>query len=98
WHFLKRPDYAHSLRECFHVIKADFNAVAIDDLFGSPRNGNARAGRSHYDNVSTRTMFEVTDIAIVGENARPELQVRCGLENRHSRCAHDDGVGLVHWK
>ena len=69
--FLKCPHYAHSLRECFQVKKADFSAVAIDDLFGSPRNGNAGARRSHYDDVSTRAPFEVTDIAIVGENPRP---------------------------
>jgi len=96
--FLKRPDYAHSLRECFHVMKADFNPVAIDDLFGSPRNGNAGARRGHYDDISTRAPFEVTDIAIVRQNARPQLQVRCRLENCHLRRAHDDGIGFVHWE
>ena len=98
WDFLKCPDYAHSLRECFQVMEADFNPVAIDDLFGSPGNGNARARRSHYDNVPAGAVFDVTDIAIVGENPRPQLQIRRRLEDRHFRCAHDDGVGLVHWK
>ena len=30
------------------------------------------------------------------QNFRPQLQVRCRLENRHLRRVHDDGVGLVH--
>jgi hypothetical protein len=98
WHFLKRPHYAHSLRERFQVMKANFNVVAIDDLFGSPGNRNAGARRGHYDNVPTRATYEITDIAIVGENPRPQLQVRGRLENHHLRRAHDDGVGFVHWK
>src|SRR4029077_3806934 len=98
WHFLKCPHYAHSLRECFQVTKSNFNAVAIDNLFGSPGNRNAGARRSHQYNVPAGAMFEVTDIAIVGENSWPQLQVRRRLEYGHSRCAHDNGVGLVHWK
>lgn len=65
WYFLKCPHYAHSLRERFQVMEADFNPVAIDDLFRSPGNGNAGARRGHYDDVSAGAMFEVTDIAVV---------------------------------
>src|SRR4029434_2731279 len=65
WYFLKCPHYAHSLRECFQVMKADFNAVAINDLFRSPGNRNAGARRRHHDDISNRATLEVTDIAIV---------------------------------
>ena len=71
WHFLKCPHYVHSLCERLQVVKANFNTVAIDDLFGSPGNRNAGARSSHYDNVPAGTMFEVTDIAIVRENLWP---------------------------
>src|SRR5262245_32196214 len=97
-HFPKRPDYAHSLRECFQMMEADFNPVAIYDLFGSPGNRNARASRSHYDNVPAGTLFEITNVAIVRKNAWPQLQVRGRLEDRHLRRAHNDGVRFVHWK
>src|SRR4029453_2094567 len=97
WHFLKCPNYVHSLCECFQVMKPNFDAFAIDRLFGSPGNGNAGTRRGHYDNVSTRAAEEVTDIAIVWKNSWPQLQVRGRLEDRHLRRAHDDGVGFVHW-
>src|SRR5437016_4137004 len=95
---LKSPSDAHSFRERFQMMKANFKPVTIDDLFRGPGNGNTGACCGHHHNVAVGALFEITNVAIVRQNLWPQFKVRRGLENRHLRRIHNDGVGLVHWK
>jgi hypothetical protein len=100
-HFLKSPHYAHSFRECFQVMKADFNAIAIDDLFGSPGNGNAGPRRSHYHDISSRALFQssrfaaASKIVILGAHMMMEL-VLCIGSDRHRKIKTHPAIDVAH--
>src|SRR5437773_10959229 len=62
---LKCPNYAHSFCERFQMMKADFEAVPIDDLLGDPGNRNARTRGRHQDHIAVRAELQITDGAIM---------------------------------
>jgi hypothetical protein len=90
WHIPKCPDNMHSFCERFQMMKADFKTLAIHVLLGSLGNRNAGAGRRHHDNVPVRAAFEITNVAIVRQYFRPQLQVRGRFEDHRFRSVHDD--------
>src|SRR6266516_4995870 len=94
---LECPDDAHSFCECFQMMKTNFKTASIDDLFRGPGNGNAGARRRHNHDVAIWTALEITNIAIVRQNLRPQLKVRGRFEDRTLWSLHDDGVDLAHF-
>src|SRR5436190_3746056 len=78
------------------MMKVNFKAIGIDDLLGDPGNRNTGTGCRHHDNISTRPTFEVTDISVVRQDFRPQLQVRGRFEDCSLRCVHNNGIDLAH--
>ena len=77
-------------------MKVNLESITIDDLLGSPRNRNAGAFCRHYDNVPVRALFEITNVSIVRQDLRPQLQVRGRFEDCSLRCVHNNGIDLAH--
>src|SRR6266566_1209861 len=87
---LKCPNYAHSFRERFQMMKADFKTLAIDDLFRSPGNRNAGTPGCHHHHVAIWTALKKTNVAVMRQNLRPEVQIGCRFEDRYLRRAHNN--------
>src|SRR3954470_24087682 len=94
--FLKAPDDIHPLGPRFQVVKANLATLAIDDLLGCPGDREAETSRRHHDKVAIRAAFEITDVTIMRQNFRPELEVRRGLKDQRLRRGNGDGVCRVH--
>jgi hypothetical protein len=88
--FLKCPDHAHPFRECLQMMKADFKAVPVDDLLGGPGNRDAGTRRRHYHYIAIRAAFQITNVAVMWQNFRPQFQIRRCFEDRLLRRAHGD--------
>src|SRR6266481_6043552 len=78
------------------MAEVNFEPVAIDNLFRGPGDRNAGAPRCHYHNVAIGPALQESDVAIMRENFWPQLQIGRCFEDRHFRCMHNDGIGLVH--
>jgi hypothetical protein len=86
----KSPDDAHTASKSFQVQKTHLHSLAVNHLLGSPGDRNARADRSHLDDVAAWPALEITDVTVVGQNARPLLEVGRGLENGIARSLDED--------
>ena len=78
------------------MVKMNFEPFSVDNLFRGPGDWNSGTPRSHDDNVAIGPAFKKTDVAIMGEDFWPKLQVRRCFEDRHLRRAHEKGIGFVH--
>src|SRR5439155_9336748 len=78
------------------MMKADFKAILIDDLLGSPGNRDAGACCRHHDNIPVRASLQITNVAIVRQDFRPQLQVRRRFEDCSLWSVHDNGIDLAH--
>src|SRR5437764_13578040 len=76
--------------------ESDFVPIAVDDLLRCPRNRNAGTDGRHYDEIALGPACEITDVAIVRQNLRPELEVGGHFEDIALRRIDDDRVRLVH--
>jgi len=94
--FIEGPNDVHPLGKRFEMVEMNLDTLGINDFFGSPFNRNAGTLRCHHHDVPIRTTLEKTNIAIMGEDFWPELQVRSCFEDRHLRRAHEEGIGFVH--
>src|SRR5437763_14160347 len=87
---LAQPNYMHSFRPRFQMMKMNLHFLAIDDLLRGPRNGNPGADRGHDDAIAVSAALQVTDVTVVRQNLRPQLKIRGGLEDGILRGADDD--------
>src|SRR6184192_2305185 len=78
------------------MMKVNFKAIGIDDLLGSPGNRNTGAGCRHHNNIPVRASLQITNVSIVRQDLRPQLQVRGRFEDCSLRRAHDNGIDLAH--
>src|SRR5450432_1704791 len=86
----------HAFGEGLQMMKAHFDSLAVDNLFGSPLDRNSGTRCCHHHEITIRAAFQIPDITIMRQNSWPHFKVGGRLENRHSRCVNDDRVGGVH--
>src|SRR5450432_3302939 len=94
--FLERPDHAHSAGESLQMMKAHLHSGRVDDLLGDPRNGNPGAASGHFDDVTLGAALEIADVAVMGQDPRPLLEIGRGLKDRFPRGLDDDRVAGLH--
>src|SRR6266404_7226799 len=78
------------------MMKVNFKAIGIDDLLGDPGNRNTGTGCRHLDNIPVWASLQITNVAIVRQDLRPQLQVRGRFENCSLWGVHDNGIDLAH--
>jgi hypothetical protein len=93
---VERPDYAHSFGPGFEVMEMNLDILPVNDLLRGPGNWNAGTGSGHHDEIPILASLEITDVTIVRQNFRPQLEVSRGFENRHPGRVYDDGIPRMH--
>jgi hypothetical protein len=74
----------------------NFTPVSINDLLRCPGDRNAGTPGRHHHHVAISTALEITNVAIVRQNLRPNLQIGSRFEDRYLRRAYQDRVRFVH--
>src|SRR5215510_15607997 len=78
------------------MMKMNFQLISIDDLLGCPRDRNTRTSCGHYHDVPITSTLQKMNMAVMRKDFRPQLEVRCCLENRGFRRVHENGIRFVH--
>src|SRR6476660_1034039 len=78
------------------MVEVHLKILSIDHLSRSPGDGNSRADRGHQDDVAIVSSFQITDVAVVGQDFRPQLEIGRGFEYHHLRRVYDDGIPGMH--
>src|ERR1041385_7817828 len=94
--FSKSPNHIHPFSPGFEMMKTDLASVSIDYLLRGPCYGKAEPGGRHDDEVPVRASFQITNVAVVRQDLRPELEIRRGLEDQVLRSVNNDRVASVH--
>ena len=77
-------------------METNLAPVSIDNLLRGPRNGEAEPDCRHDDEVPVGAAFQITNVAVVGQNLRPELEIGRSLEDHVLRGVNYDRVASVH--
>ena len=88
--FLKAPDDIHPFGPLFQVMKTNLAPLAVDDLLGCPGDRQAETPRRHHDKIAIRAALEITDVTIMRQDFRPELEIRRSLKDQRFRRGNDD--------
>ena len=90
------PHHVHPFGPSLQMNKTNFEPLAINYFLGRPRDRDPGTPRGHHNDVAISPTLNKTDVTIMRQDLRPQLQVRCCLEDFHLRCANDNGIGLMH--
>src|SRR5437762_1939447 len=65
-------------------------------LLRGPRDWNTGTLRSHYHEVPIASTLQKTNVAVMRQDLRPQLQVCSCFEDRHFRRVHENEIRLEH--